>query len=84
MSARHTNWIGRLKLSLAVGLTSVAFSDGCFDSAIAMRFREAYAPGFTEGITTAITDSANREAGFRQAGGAVIAGVGAVIQPRKP
>jgi len=57
-------------------------SDGCFDSAIAQRFRDASASGITDGLTSAITDPTNAETGLRSAWAALVDGLGAVIQTR--
>ncbi|MBN2561339.1 MAG: hypothetical protein JXQ75_10460 [Phycisphaerae bacterium] len=73
----------RIKPALAVGLTSTAlFFNGCFDSDIAKRFREAYAPGFIEGLSTALGEAGQAEAGLRQMGTALADALGAVIEPR--
>ena len=78
----RTNLYCRAKIALATALVSTAFADGCFDSAIALRFREAYQPGLTEGLSSAITDPTNAEAGLREAGAAFLDGLGAILQPR--
>ena len=57
-------------------------SDGCFDSAIAQRFRDASAAGLTAGFSNAITDPTNAEAGLRDAAAALVTGIGAVFQTR--
>ena len=72
----------KTKIALAAVLVSTAFADGCFDSAIALRFREAYGPGLTQGLSAAITDPSNSETGLRQASAALIEGLGAIFQPR--
>ncbi|MBI5764687.1 MAG: hypothetical protein HZA51_14320 [Planctomycetes bacterium] len=59
-----------------------AFDSGCLSSEIALRFREAYAPGLTAGATAAITDPQNAEDGLRQAWAALYDGIGAIITPR--
>lgn len=82
MCHRFISWKRRVSLVLAGSVTMLALADGCWDSAIAVRFREAYAPGFTEGLTSAITNPADAEAGLRQAGAALLDGLGAIIQPR--
>ena len=71
----------RLKLLLAATLTGALFSDGCFDSSFADQFRTALAPGLTKGLSSAITDPTNAEAGLRQAAAAFIQGFGAIISP---
>jgi hypothetical protein len=55
---------------------------GCLDSSIALRFREAYAPGLVAGLSTAISNPADSETGFRQAGAALFEGLGAILLPR--
>jgi len=75
----------RLRTLLAVALTGTALLpfQGCFDSELAKRFREAWGPGFIEGLSSALTDPANAEAGLRAAGAAFLSGLGAMIQPRE-
>ena len=76
-------WNRRIKLALTIGLTSgVFFFNGCFDSDIAKRFRDAYVPGFTQGLSTALGTAGQAEAGLRQMGVALANAIGAVIQPR--
>lgn len=58
------------------------FSDGCFDSAIGQRFRDATAGGLTQGLSSAITDPTNAETGLRDAAAALINGLGAIIETR--
>lgn len=54
----------------------------CLDSDIGKRFREGYAPGLVEGLSTFITDPTNAEAGLQQTGAALFEGLGAILQPR--
>lgn len=56
--------------------------DGCMDDEIAKRFREAYAPGFIEGLSTALGQAGQAEAGLRRMGTALANALGAVIEPR--
>ncbi|MCK6456947.1 MAG: hypothetical protein L6Q92_10520 [Phycisphaerae bacterium] len=68
-------------LSLASLLTATAF-DGCWASAIALRFREGYAPGFIEGFTTAVLTPGDWEVGLRRSWAALFEGLGAIVTPR--
>jgi hypothetical protein len=70
--------------ALAVLMAGTLPVTSCFDSEIARRFRGAYAPGFMEGVSSAITDPANAETGLRQAWAALYDGLGAIIEPRTP
>ncbi len=72
----------KAKVFMAALLLGQAFEEGCLDSSIAMRFREAYTPGLVAGLSTAISDPTNSEAGFRQAGAALFEGLGAILLPR--
>lgn len=79
------SWIStRKKLAVATAALAMgqAFDSGCLGSEIALRFREAYAPGLTAGATAAITDPDNAEVGLRQAWAALFDGIGAIIIPR--
>jgi hypothetical protein len=67
---------------LAASFTSILFSQGCLDSAIALRFRAAYAPRFAEGMSDALTNPDSAEAGLREAGAAFFDGLAAMIEPR--
>ncbi len=56
---------------------------GCdWSSEVARRFREAYGPGLIEGLSAALSDPTQAEAGFRRAGTALLEGLGAMIEPR--
>ena len=80
---RAAHWIGRTKPVLAVALTASFFMfGGCLDTDIVKRFREAYAPGFTDGLTTALQAPGQAETGLRQMGTALADGLGAILQPR--
>jgi hypothetical protein len=73
----------RMTRVLAAGLfTGVFFMEGCLDTDIAKRFREAYAPGFTSGLGTALEQPGQAETGLRQMGVALADGLGAILQPR--
>jgi len=74
--------LNKAKFLLAAFLTTTAIASGCWDSAIAIRFREAYVPGLTAGLSSAITDPTNAESGLREAGAALVEGLGAALQPR--
>lgn len=69
---------------LLAGALIPGFFNGCWDTDIAKRFREAYTPGLVAGLTTAITSPDNAEAGLRQSLAALIDGIGAILQPRTP
>ena len=77
-------WHRRLRVATAAGLMSSVFMPlgGCWDSEIAKRFREAYAPGFISGLSTALGTAGQAEAGLRLMGKALADGLGAIIQPR--
>ncbi len=81
---RHTALRLRKKsrVFFAALLLGHALEPGCFDSAIALRFREAYTPGLVAGLSAAVSDPANSETGFRQAGAALFEGLGAILLPR--
>lgn len=82
---RGSRQLNRIKPILAVALaTSLIAFDGCLDSDIAKRFREAYAPGFIEGLSTAVATPGQAETGLRQMGTALAEGLGAILQPRTP
>lgn len=57
--------------------------DGCIDSNLAKRVREALAP-VTEGLANAVTTPGAAEAGLREAWAAFIRGLGTLIQPQNP
>jgi hypothetical protein len=75
-----------LAASLWSTLLSIVPLRGCLDldSDLGKRFREGYAPGLVDGLSAAITDPAEAETGFRQAGVALIDAIGALLQPRTP
>ena len=78
-------WNRRIRPFLAVSLTSTGLLfNGCFDTDIAKRFREGYAPGFIQGLSTALGQVGQAEVGLRQMGVALADGLGNVIQPRTP
>jgi len=66
-------WIGLLGLLLT--------NAGCFDSDLAKRFREAYAPNLTAGLTTMLEQPGQFETGLRQTGVALAQAIGALITP---
>lgn len=66
-------WIGLLGLLLP--------NVGCFDSDLAKRFREAYAPNLTAGLTTMLQQPGQFETGLRQTGVALAQAIGALITP---
>ncbi len=73
----------RVRLVLAATLASGAmFFNGCLDSEIGKRFRDAYATGFAEGLSMALGTPGQAEAGLRQMGQALADALGAVITPR--
>lgn len=74
-----------LKVILITGAVGVLpIGNGCFDSSIVKRFREAYEPGLVAGLSAAVTDPANSQIGFRQTATALFEALGAIIQPRTP
>jgi hypothetical protein len=80
---RKARWVIRIKPFLAATLAASLFAfDGCLDSDIAKRFREAYAPGFISGLSTAVGTPGQAETGLRQMGTALAEGLGAILQPR--
>lgn len=73
----------RIRPALVAALTTpVLFFSGCFDSDIAKRFREAYSPTFVEGLSTALEQPGQAEAGLRLMGTALAEGLGAILEPR--
>lgn len=80
MSLRQRRRARRVAVVLAsmVGLPAI----GCFDSEIAKRFRDAYAPGLIEGLSTAVLVPGDSETGLRRAFAALFEGLGAVVQTR--
>ena len=81
---RFRRWQRGIRLTLAVGFFGTALATNCMDSGIMKRFRTAYEPGLVQGLSAALGDPANSETGLRQAAGALLDGLGAVIQPRTP
>ncbi|HKQ48117.1 MAG TPA: hypothetical protein VJZ71_08620 [Phycisphaerae bacterium] len=80
---QNCRWVRRLRKSLGIAASGFLLSGpACMDSDIAKRFREGYAPGLVEGLSTFITDPANAEAGLQQTGAALFEGIGAILQPR--
>ena len=77
-------WHRRLRIATAAGLMSGVFLQlgGCWDSEISKRFREAYAPGFISGLSTALGTAGQTEEGLRLMGEALADGIGAIIEPR--
>ncbi len=83
MSKQAARWNRRAKRWLVVCLTSTTVMwAGCLDSDIAKRFREAYAPGFIQGLSTAFAQPGQTETGLRQMGVALATALGGIIQPR--
>ncbi len=83
MSKHAARWNRRAKRWLVVCFTATTASwGGCLDSDIGKRFREAYAPGFIQGLSTAFAQPGQTETGLRQMGVALAAALGNVIQPR--
>lgn len=82
---RRARWVRRLRAGIVLALCggAVQFS-GCMDSEIMKRFREAYAPGLVEGLTTALAAPGDAEEGLRRTATAFAEGLGAVIEPRTP
>jgi hypothetical protein len=82
---RSSHSLRRAGLQLSAALASgVLLSSGCLDSDIVKRFRDAYAPGFISGLTTALEAPGQAEAGLRELGAALADGLGAIIAPRSP
>lgn len=77
---RELRWI---RSAVVYSLMATALSStGCWESDLAKRFREAYAPGFIQGMSTALAQPGQAEAGLRQMGVALAEALGDVIQPR--
>jgi hypothetical protein len=85
---KNTPWTRckrRMTAFLVLAITSGSFVfQGCLDSDIAKRFRTAYAPGFTDGLSTALGQAGQTEAGLRQTGVAFAEALGSVLEPRTP
>ena len=64
---------------LALALSTLVGCD--LNGEVSKRFREAFIPGLTAGLTTAATNPANGETGLRQTLVALIDGLGALLQP---
>jgi hypothetical protein len=58
--------------------------NGCMDDDAVKRFRDAFAPGLTEGLSTALGADGQGAAGLRRMGTALADGLGAIIQARTP
>ncbi len=83
MRANFIRHIRRIKIALVTSVIGVApLMNGCWDSDIAKRFREAYEPGFVAGLSMAIDNPAQSQLGFRRLGQAFFEGLGAIISPR--
>ena len=83
MRANITRRIRRIKIALVTSVIGFApVMNGCWDSDIAKRFREAYEPGFVAGLSMAIDNPAQSQLGFRRLGQAFFEGLGAIISPR--
>lgn len=76
-------WVRQVQKFMAFAASAFLMSGpACLDSDLAKRFREGYAPGLVEGLSTFITDPTNAEAGLQQTGAALFEGLGAILQPR--
>lgn len=81
--SKSSRFLRRVHKFTAYAASAFLFTGpACLDSDIAKRFREGYAPGLVEGLSTFITDPANAEAGLQQTGAALFEGLGAILQPR--
>lgn len=81
-----TRTLKRMKLALLGSmLGSTMMIGNCLsldvDSDIFTVFREAYVPGLVSGLSTAVSNPDQQEAGLRQTVVAFIEGLGAVLQP---
>ncbi|MBX3393980.1 MAG: hypothetical protein KF841_01295 [Phycisphaerae bacterium] len=82
---RYSKMLRKLKISaIATLVGGVPVLNGCLDSDVFKRFREAYEPGFVEGLSMAIENPAQSQLGFRRLGQALFEGLGAIIDPRTP
>ena len=52
---------------------------GCLDSAVAVRFRNAYIPGLMEGLVTAVSAPGQSEDGLRRTWAAMFEGLSAAL-----
>lgn len=71
---RRVRWL--FSGALAFGMLG-----GCWSNDLFQRFREGYAPGFIEGLTTAVLTPGDWETGLRRAWAAIFEGLGSVLQP---
>lgn len=77
--------IRRIILAALTGLAgSTLFSDGCLDSSMAKRFREASGNGFTAGLSSVLQTPDQPTDGLTQIANALADGLAAIIQPRTP
>lgn len=74
----------KVKFLVAALIGTAPVLNGCFDTDAFKRFREAYGPGFVEGLSMAVENPAQSQLGFRRLAQALFEGVGAVIDPRSP
>ena len=83
---RMVRWNRRVRWLTATMMTCYGLSlgNGCMDSEIAKRFREAYVPGLMEGLSTAVSAPGQAEAGLRIAWAALMNGIGAMFDVRTP
>ena len=57
---------------------------GCLDTDMAKRFREAFGPGFFDGISAAVDNPTAPEEGFQQSIDALLDGFAAILDTRTP
>ena len=81
MRLNHMNYklarrAGRL---LALAFACYGIAGGCLDSAVAVRFRNAYVPGLMAGLSTAVSAPGQAEDGLRQAWSAMFDGFAAAL-----
>lgn len=77
----NRHWF-RKRRAAAITITAMVVGstcEGCFNSDLAKRFREAYAPGLAEGLATAVATPGAGETGLRQAWAALFEGLGAIL-----
>ncbi len=72
------------RLTVVLSFSAPIMFGDCLDSEMAKRFRETYLPGLVDGLSAAVTQPESAEDGLRQAGVALIEGIGAALQPRTP